>query len=277
MPDIQMVITDMDETFMYEGGIVPEENVRALKEAQEKGVRVLACTGRSWAMCGYLVRSFGFDQYAVTSNGAATIDIQTGQMFDPCVVEPRFVEPIVQAALLDGCKVDLFCGAWIHTCTEHKGRWLQKAEDACAGRPLEERIKVKQWDSMEEMLSRSREQTELIRVEVEVGAPVPPHVAQTMEELGEFHLSVSYPGHWDICNPKAGKEVAAQRLARQFGIEREHIMAIGDSSNDIGMIRWAGLGIAMDNAVPEVKAAADAITGCCEEGGFAQALRRYIR
>ena len=50
MPDIQMVITDMDETFMYQGGIVPEENVRALKEAQEKGVRVLDCTGRSWAM-----------------------------------------------------------------------------------------------------------------------------------------------------------------------------------------------------------------------------------
>ncbi len=120
MLDIQMIITDMDETFMYQGGKVPEENVRALRAVQEKGVKVLACTGRSWAMCDHLVRSFGFDAYAVTSNGAATIDIQTGQMFDPCVAEPRIVEPIVQAALLDGCKVDLFCGAWIHTCTAHK-------------------------------------------------------------------------------------------------------------------------------------------------------------
>lgn len=276
MLDIQMIITDMDETFMYQGGKVPEENVRALRAVQEKGVKVLACTGRSWAMCDHLVRSFGFDAYAVTSNGAATIDIQTGQMFDPCVVEPRFVEPIVQAALLDGCKVDLFCGAWIHTCTAHKGVWLQRAQDAGATLPPPARIKVKQWDSMEQMLAQSREQTELIRIEVEVGAPVPPHVERTMKELGEFHLSVSYPGHWDICNPRAGKEVAAQRLARKFGIEREHILAIGDSSNDIGMIRWAGLGVAMENAVPEVKAVADAITGRCEQGGFAQALRRYV-
>ena len=86
MPEIQMVITDMDETFMYQGGIVPEENRQALKAVQDKGVKVLACTGRSWAMCDYLVRSFGFDDYAVTSNGAATIEIRTGQMFDPCVV-----------------------------------------------------------------------------------------------------------------------------------------------------------------------------------------------
>ena len=100
--------------------------------------------------------------------------------------------------------------------------------------------------------------------------------AQTLQKLGTFHLSVSYPGHWDICNPNAGKEIAAQRLARKFGIDRQNIMAIGDSSNDIGMLRWAGLGVAMGNAVPEVKAAADVITGSCEEGGFAQALRQYV-
>jgi hypothetical protein len=69
---------------------------------------------------------------------------------------------------------------------------------------------------------------------------------------------------------------ALQQLAAQQGIAHEEIIAVGDDHNDLDMIRYAGLGIAMGNAVPEVQAAADVITASNAEDGLVQALERFI-
>jgi hydroxymethylpyrimidine pyrophosphatase-like HAD family hydrolase len=61
--------------------------------------------------------------------------------------------------------------------------------------------------------------------------------------------------------------MALQVVARHYGIEQKEVMAIGDSYNDMAMIEWAGIGVAMGNACPAVKAAADYVTGSNEEEG----------
>ena len=72
------------------------------------------------------------------------------------------------------------------------------------------------------------------------------------------------------------KAKAMETALRHLGLKREDSIAIGDSINDIDMIRFAGLGIAMGNACAELKAAAGAITGNCGEGGVSGALRKYV-
>ena len=57
---------------------------------------------------------------------------------------------------------------------------------------------------------------------------------------------------------------------------REHVMSIGDAPNDVGMIRWAGLGVAVANAWPETIEAADVIVESNDEGGVASALQKYV-
>ena len=65
-------------------------------------------------------------------------------------------------------------------------------------------------------------------------------------------------------------------LLEAAGIKRENSIAVGDGINDIDMLRYAGMGVAMGNACPEVKAAAGAITGNCGENGVAEMLRRFV-
>ena len=65
-------------------------------------------------------------------------------------------------------------------------------------------------------------------------------------------------------------------LGELLGIRREEIMAVGDGSNDIAMLREAGLGVAMENATDEVKAAADAITLSNDREGAAAAIEKYV-
>jgi hydroxymethylpyrimidine pyrophosphatase-like HAD family hydrolase len=104
-------------------------------------------------------------------------------------------------------------------------------------------------------------------------------VEQTLGARGRVHLLMNknYQGYiLEILQAGVSKWQALQQLAAQQGITPEEIMAVGDDHNDLDMIRYAGLGIAMGNAVPEVQAAADAVTGSNAEDGLVQALERFI-
>src|ERR1700683_3951488 len=80
----------------------------------------------------------------------------------------------------------------------------------------------------------------------------------------------------DITNPLANKGVALTEIAKLLGIPLTEIAAIGDGSNDVAMFERSGLSIAMGNASPEVRQAADFVTGRNGEYGFADAIERFI-
>jgi HAD superfamily hydrolase (TIGR01484 family) len=69
----------------------------------------------------------------------------------------------------------------------------------------------------------------------------------------EINVTRPVPIFWKLPMPAATKGQALARLAQSLGLEAGQVMAVGDSLNDLDMISYAGLGVAMDNAVPEVK------------------------
>ncbi len=80
----------------------------------------------------------------------------------------------------------------------------------------------------------------------------------------------------ELTAPGVSKGAALKTLAARLGIPREQVVAIGDHENDLQMIAWAGLGLAMGNAIPAVREAADAIIPTVEEAGVAWAIKRYL-
>ncbi len=80
----------------------------------------------------------------------------------------------------------------------------------------------------------------------------------------------------ELTAPHVSKGHALAALAQSMGVPREAVMAIGDQENDISMITWAGLGLAMGNATPAVHARAHAVLPPVSEAGVAHALRRYV-
>lgn len=86
----------------------------------------------------------------------------------------------------------------------------------------------------------------------------------------------SSPEALEIVTPGVNKGIGLARAAEILGIPREETIAIGDGENDIAMLRWAGLGIAMANAPDAVKAAADVVAPSCDEDGAAWAMETYL-
>lgn len=104
----------------------------------------------------------------------------------------------------------------------------------------------------------------------------------TMEEelksrFDQFlYITRSKPGYLEVMNRAVSKAHALELIANYYGIERSEVMAVGDSYNDLDMIEWAGLGVAMGNAIDPVKKIADYVTFSNDEEGVTEALRRFI-
>lgn len=102
-------------------------------------------------------------------------------------------------------------------------------------------------------------------------------IAAIPEEVKERYTMVkSSPFFYEILHPAASKGNAVRQLADLLGIAKEEVMAIGDNGNDLTMIDWAGCGVAMGNAIPEVKASANYETKSNNENGVAHAIQELV-
>lgn len=101
---------------------------------------------------------------------------------------------------------------------------------------------------------------------------VAPHVPSELA-----HLTFSVPdGLVEVAAPGVTKAVGVQFLAEQIGARPAEVVCFGDMPNDIEMLSWAGVGVAMSNAMPEVQAAADVVCGSNVDGGIAEVIGRWF-
>jgi hypothetical protein len=97
------------------------------------------------------------------------------------------------------------------------------------------------------------------------------------KELYEKYTIVrSAPYFLEFLNKKSNKGEAVKALANHLGIKQEEVMCIGDAPNDLHMIAYAGLGVAMENAFDEVKEVANFITSSNDESGVAKAIEKFV-
>ena len=97
---------------------------------------------------------------------------------------------------------------------------------------------------------------------------VDPELAEVTFSWGGGLVEVSAPG--------ISKRSALEWITADQRVAARDVLAFGDMPNDVDMLRWAGLGVAMENAAPEAKAAADELTASNEDDGVAAVLERYL-
>jgi hydroxymethylpyrimidine pyrophosphatase-like HAD family hydrolase len=105
-------------------------------------------------------------------------------------------------------------------------------------------------------------------------------VAAMQREFGDLPLSYRYETWFDfvecaVLNREASKRNALARLCADFQIPSERVLAVGDSRNDVPMLAWAGIGVAMGNALPEVRSAVRYVTADNAHDGVAAAIERF--
>lgn len=275
----KMLVADMDNTLLNKEKKVSERNRSALSKAMEKGVKIVIATGRVYTSARVYARLLGLNTPIIASNGAVIreADFKSPGHTEKVIYKKLLPPEAVIEMLRLSKKYDIFC----HFFTEDTiyadklvnislryTNWNKYLGE-------EDKVKVIIADDLEKEIQESK--PEILKASiVDSDNDKINSIRREILKTGIVSVSQSMKNNIEVMDKDVSKGSAVRILSEMLQIKREEIIAIGDNENDISMIEYAGLGIAMGNAEESLKNAADYITGDYEEDGVAQAIEKFI-
>ena len=259
----KLVASDLDGTLLTSQGTFDERTKRAIATAEAAGATVVFCTARPTRWMAPLAEASGHHGVAICANGAVIFDLHTDSVLESSPLDPAIAQELV--ALLEA---EVPGGAWAVERSagfghepEYVPRW-----------PVPEGTTV---DAVHALIAEPA--VKLMLRHSSLTADVLLDRARTAcGHLAEFSHSSVTDTLLEISAPGVSKASALARLCETREIDRRDVIAFGDMPNDLPMLAWAGHSVAVANAHPDVRAAADELTASNDEAGVARVLERLF-
>jgi Cof subfamily protein (haloacid dehalogenase superfamily) len=258
------VISDVDGTLMTDDKILTARTKAAVAALRSNGIIFSMISSRPPRGLRMLMTSLGIDAPVAGFNGGMLTTA------DLAVISAHLLLPgVARRAVdfLDARRVDIWIFSGQDWLLRHPdGPYVGLEERTVAFGPTIVEDFGPALDAAAKIVGVSTDFESLAQCERELCAP-----------LGEQASVVrSQPYYLDVTHPLANKGDALSNLAKLLKVPLAEVVAIGDGHNDVAMFERSGLSIAMGNASPEVRRAADFVTASNSEDGFAQAIERLI-
>ena len=264
----KMIVLDLDGTLTNNKKEITPRTKQTLMQAQAAGVHVVLASGRPTYGIVPLAEELKLKEsggYILAFNGGKIIDCTNNEILFEQKLDEQLVPILYQEAKKAGMEILTYQGEGI-AATNKDDKYVQHEA-------FINKMPVMQYDDFLNQLVYP------INKCLIVGDPTPLH------EL-ELRLAKELEGKMDIyrsadffleCVPLGiDKARSLDRLTSSLGISCEEIIACGDGYNDLSMIRFAGLGVAMANAAEDIQREADFVTLSNEEDGVAHVIERFI-
>lgn len=272
--DTKMIGFDLDDTLLTSNKELTLYTKEVLTKAIRQGIVVLPATGRP--LCGLTeeIRNFPGIRYALTANGARLLDMKEGTILYECLVPRETTEKLLNIFLQYDALVEIYYEG-VGFAQEDK---LQRIHEFFPRQAMAEYVLTTR--KMVKDVRRKFEETDLPSDKVQAVFKTLEEKERALKEVlskVEGIEAVSSLGNNIEVNVKGvNKGSSLVRLGEMLGIRREEIMAFGDGENDIAMMEAVGFGVAMENGLDAVKAAARYITASNNEDGVAKAIEKYV-
>jgi Cof subfamily protein (haloacid dehalogenase superfamily) len=260
--DIKLIISDLDGTLVGHDLVLSPRVRQAVRRAQERGILVTVATGRGYPSAVGFCRQLGIAIPLICYQGAQ-IRAVDGRLCHQATLPRHFLPEVIAFCQDRGCELAVYARDEVYQSTQmyeasFYDRWFSLphhlVDDLCAELPADPVKFI--------AISPDRARADCIQREMR-------HLA-----ADRFQVMRSHALFVEGLRAGVSKGDAAARFVAQLGISRENVMAIGDSGNDAALVEWAGLGVAMGNATPDVKAVAQVVAPCQAEDGAAWAIER---
>lgn len=260
---IQLIACDLDGTLVGPDLTLSTRLVQAVQRAQARGIIVTLATGRGFPSTRQFAQRLGITVPLVCYQGAQ-IRALDGEMLYEATLPLQYLTRVIDFCRTGDWELTAYHDDQIYQTTR---RYDQTYYDRWFGLPIH------QVDDL--LTALPGDPIKFIAI-----APTGRSGDQLEREIrrlagAEFLVMRSHAYFVEGIAANASKGDGVSRLARRLGIAREQVMAIGDSGNDASMVEWAGLGVAMGNASPDVVALAGVIAPSQAEDGAAWAIERY--
>ncbi len=260
----RLMAVDIDGTLLDSDNVLRDETVTAIRLGVEKGLLFTIATGRPIQGVEQYNTKLGLDLPYITYNGAMVVMGKSKEILYEQCLSYEDAKNIYSLGLSYGTTIIVWSKNTLYV-SALDGRSQKYSELARTPAVLISDIDSVLKAGATKMLWYD-EAENIARFEAEL--------AGRMGDGINFHTSK--PIFLEFVDRKASKAIAMEKLGGHFGIKREEMIAIGDGDNDLSMIEYAGLGIAMANAKDSVKKKADYITLSNDEHGVAHAIYEFI-
>jgi len=265
---IRLVAVDLDDTLLRKDWTLSERTVETVRLVQARGVDVTIASGRLPRSAARYAEQLQIECPLICGHGAIVIDLKKDE-----ILYYQGLPRDVALSVVDGIyALNLHCQLYYRGVS-----WTEKENDLSHYMARLSGLRPSLTD-FRSLLETDGSQGMVDKV-IAVGS------AEAIEEayrnLGRqfgalAHIATSKSTILEVTALGVDKGRALCFLAAHLGIDRREIMAIGDGRNDLEMIKYAGIGVAMANAHPDLKEAASFVTYSNEEDGVAWALEQFI-
>ena len=265
---MKLLAVDLDGTCLDHEDVLRPSVLAALKKAADAGVTVAVSTGRNLLGIPAALRESGFVRWCITSNGAAIYDLSTGE-----AVFRRSIPVETAAELLStirgmGYPTSVTVGQDVIDCDHDVYRFrhtfFHDYAESLFSDDLAAYVRARGEDPAKVHVLYLR------RLD---GTPV----HELLQTVPGIAFTGDVKGHTEIVAAGVDKGAALLQLCSRLGVRPEETAAIGDSENDLTMLRAAGLSVAMGSAPDAIRAAARFTTSDCDHDGVPQAVEMLLQ
>ena len=268
---IKLVAIDMDGTLLNSKKELLEETKQYFKDFHKKETETLLvlCTGRPETGIRPYLKDLGYleeNHYIISQNGANIYESRTGKRVMDAFLDSAAIQKWIELGKKHGISV-MGAGVDYYYCFDQEPtEWMEFDVKLVSGKlkriPTKESLNT---DFYKILLMGDEEQLN----EFETFIP--------QEWRDEFYVVRSQKYLVEVLTKGVNKAFGLEKLAQKLNIEPSEIAAIGDAANDVEMLEYAGLAIAMGNASEEVKAISDIVTDTNENNGVIKAIDQLIQ
>lgn len=263
----KMIVLDLDDTLLRDDLTISQRTKKALLEAQETGVKVVLASGRPTsamlAIADELLLS-DYGSFIISFNGAKMTNCRTGEDWFSSTLSKETVHQLYEISKRENVWIHTYIGDQIVTEDENP---YSKIEGELTN------LEVKIIESFPDTITQPVVKVLMLK-EPSILEKVEKKLQQ--EFAGQLSVMRSKPFFLEFTEAGVTKGTSLNQLIQSLGIKREEVIAVGDSNNDLSMIEFAGLGVAMGNASDAIKAKADFITDTNMNDGVAKVVEKFI-
>jgi hypothetical protein len=272
---IKCIALDLDRTTLNGDGRLSVENKKTLEELIAAGIEVVIASGRVYDTLPEDVVQVEGIHYAVCGNGSMVHRVPNGECIRRCGLSPEALETVLAVTEDEVVTYEGFIDGKAYAAKEYienpvkYGATPQAVAYVQATRIMRDDIVA----FLRENKNRLDSMDVIVRDEV-TKRRIWNKLASASDEV---YITSSVEQLLEIADKDAGKAAGVRFVAEQLGLRREEVAAFGDADNDIDMLKYAGVGIAVENASPGCKAAADYVTKHHAEDGVTYGVREILK